>query len=322
MTSFRSLSRLAWLAVMSLAGCSTDHAAPTGGAGALAPASDGPAALVRRLEKAGMPPRLLIAADIGQCDRSGKSRPETRATAALLEDRPGLVIAAGDLAYPDGKALDFANCYDPAWGSARARTLPAPGNHEYHVAGAPAYFEYFGAQAGDPAAGWYSVNFHGWHLVALNSNLPAEEGSAQLAWLRQDLASRPAGCLLAFWHHPRFSSGGHGNNTSMAAAWRVLAQAGADLVLNGHDHDYERFAPQDAEGHADPHGTRELVVGSGGAELTPFLIVKDNSEVRNNVTYGILELDLRRDGFDWRFLGTDGAEFEDRGTGICHQPGA
>lgn len=280
--------------------------------------AEGPREMVDRLVAKGMPTRLLVAADIGQCNHDRQPRDAVRATAALIDERPGLVIAAGDLAYPDGRAVDFSECYDPAWGGLRSRTLPAPGNHEYHSVGAPGYFQYFGALAGPAQRGWYSVDFGGWHIISLNSNVPSDEGSAQLAWLRSDLARRPQGCLAAFWHHPRFSSGGHGNNYTMDAPWRLLAEAGADAVFNGHDHDYERFAPQDATGQQVEGGIREFVVGSGGAALTPFLLPKDHSEVRNNSTYGILEVNLRPDGYEWRFLGTDQAEFEDRGSASCH----
>jgi hypothetical protein len=298
--------------------CACTANLPADGPTTVASLANGPRQMVERLATHGMPPRLLVAADIGQCNRERKPLDSVRATAALLEDRPGLVLVAGDIAYPDGRAVDFGDCYDPAWGSLRTRTLPVPGNHEYHVKGAEPYFEYFGRQAGNPAMGWYSVDFAGWHIVALNSNLPALEGSVQLDWLRSDLAHRPVGCLAAFWHHPRFSSGGHGNNPEMDAAWQVLAQAGADIVLNGHDHDYERFAPLNAQGRRDPAGVREFVVGTGGAKLTPFAIVQAESEVRSDETYGILELNLRGDSYDWRFLGTDGAEFEDRGSAGCH----
>ncbi len=284
-----------------------------------AAASDGPRQLVRRLQSQGMPARLLVAGDIGECNKERKPGDAVRATAALLDDRPGLVLAAGDLAYPDGSLADFAECYDPAWGIVRGRTLPAPGNHEYHVKDAPGYFHYFGSHAGVPGAGWYSVDFGDWHIVALNSNLPLNEGSAQLNWLRADLAQRAPGCLLAFWHHPRFSSGEHGNNLFMDPAWRALAQAGADLIVNGHDHEYERFAPQGADGNASATGIREIVVGTGGATLTPFGEQRANSEVRNGDTHGILELSLHADGYDWRFLGIDRSEFEDRGSDQCHQ---
>ena len=280
--------------------------------------SNGPRQLVRRLASQGMPARLLMAGDIGECNKERKPADAVRATAALLDDRPGLVLAAGDLAYPDGRAADFADCYDPAWGIVRARTLPAPGNHEYHVKEAPGYFQYFGSQAGVAGAGWYSVDFAGWHIVALNSNLPLDEGSAQLNWLRDDLQRRAPGCLLAFWHHPRFSSGEHGDNRSIDPAWRALALSGADLVLNGHDHEYDRFAPQDADGAANPAGIREFVVGTGGAGLTPFAEIRAHSEVRNGATHGILELNLHQDSYEWRFLGIDRSDFEDRGSGLCH----
>ena len=296
-------------ACASRSGPTVDHA---GGA-------SGPQALVQRLQAQGMPARLLVAADIGQCGEARQPRDSVRATAALLDDRPGLVVVAGDIAYPDGRAVDFSECYDPAWGSVRPRTLPAPGNHEFRAKDAAPYFEYFGAQAGTPPEGWYSVDFGAWHIVALNSNLPVDAGSAQLRWLQADLARHAAGCLLAFWHHPRFSSGGHGNNMAMDGAWRALAAAHADVVLNGHDHDYERFAPQDAQGQADAGGIREFVVGTGGAHLTPFSAIQAHSEVRNGETFGILEMNLRPDGYDWRFLGTDGAEFEDRGSAACHR---
>lgn len=280
---------------------------------------EGPSRLVTDLEAQGMPPKLLMTADIGECGPDRKPKPAVFATAELLEDRPGLILIAGDIAYPDGRATDFSECFDPAYGSLKKRTLPATGNHEYHEKGANSYYQYFGAQAGKPDQGWYSVNFSGWHIVALNSNLPADEASAQWNWLKNDLAKRPQGCLLAFWHHPRFSSGGHGNNMNMDPAWQLLAKSGADVILNGHDHHYERFAPQNAIGEKDENGTREFVVGTGGAQIYEPTKLKTNSEVRNGQTYGILELDLRKDGYAWRFLGTSGAEFEDRGVGQCHQ---
>lgn len=299
------------------AGCATQAPAPPG----MQEISAGPRQVAQRAEAQGMPARLLLAGDIGQCDKDRKPRESARATAALLDDRPGLVVAAGDLAYPDGSLADFADCFDASWGLVRSRMLPAPGNHEYKQTDGAGYFQYFGSQAGVRGLGWYSVDFAGWHIIALNSNLPLADGSPQLQWLREDLAGRPPGCLLAFWHHPRFSSGEHGNNAALDPAWRTLAAAGADLVVTGHDHDYERFAPLDGAGNADPAGIREFVVGTGGAHLRPFTRVAEHSEVRDSDTFGILELNLRRDGYDWRFLGIDGAQFEDRGSGQCHHPG-
>ena len=310
------VARALALAALSLVGCSSGREVTH----SQQVAATGPGRLVQQVEAAGMPARLLVAGDIGQCNRGRQPKDSVRATAALMDERPGLVLVAGDIAYPDGRAVAFGECYDPAWGALRSRTLPAPGNHEYHSVNAAPYFQYFGAQAGEPGAGWYSVDFAGWHIIALNSNLPAGEGSPQLAWLRRDLAERPRGCLAAFWHHPRFSSGGHGNNTNMDAVWRVLAGAAADLVLNGHDHDYERFAPQDADGAESPTGVREFVVGSGGAEHSSFLLTKPHSEVRNADSYGILELNLSRSGYEWRFLAVEGSDFEDRGRATCHRP--
>lgn len=279
----------------------------------------GPAKLVSDLEKQGMPPRLLMTADIGECGADHQPRPSVFATAELLEERPGLILLAGDIAYPDGRAVDFSECYDPAYGPLKKRSLPAPGNHEYRDKDANAYFQYFGEQAGQAGKGWYSVNFAGWHIIALNSNVPIDESSPQLKWLQNDLAKRPSGCLLAFWHHPRFSSGEHGNNSLMDPAWQSLVQAGADLVLTGHDHDYERFAPMNAFAEEVELGTRQIVVGTGGAKLRNLEEIKPNSEVRNGQSYGILEVQLRKDSYDWRFLGTQDSEFEDRGTGQCHR---
>ncbi len=281
----------------------------------------GPEKWVADLVKEGMPPKLLITADIGQCGADHRPQPSVFATAELLEERPGIILLAGDIAYPDGRAVDFSECYDPAYGPLKKRSLPVPGNHEYHEKNASAYFQYFGDRAGQAGKGWYSVNFAGWHIVALNSNLAMSEGSPQLKWLQQDLAQRPPGCLLAFWHHPRFSSGEHGNNAWIDPAWQMLVQAGADLVLNGHDHDYERFAPMNAFAEELEMGTREIVVGTGGATLREPVEVKANSVIRNGKSFGILELQLRKDSYDWRFLGTQDSEFEDRGSGQCHQLG-
>lgn len=281
----------------------------------------GPQKLVADLVSAGMPPKILMTADIGQCGTDHKPNPSVFATAELLEERPGLILLAGDIAYPDGRAVDFSECYDPAYGPLKKRILPAPGNHEYRNKDAAAYFQYFGAQAGQAGKGWYSVDFAGWHIIALNSNLPLGDSSPQLKWLQQDLAHRPPGCLLAFWHHPRFSSGEHGNTLFMDPAWQTLVQAGADLILTGHDHDYERFAPMNAFAEEVDTGTREFVVGTGGALLRAPEQLKPNSEVRDGQSYGILELQLRKEGYDWRFLSTQDAAFEDQGSGQCHPQG-
>src|SRR5437763_7273256 len=211
-------------------------------------------------------PVFVGAGDIASCDDLSGAY----ATAALIEKIPGTVFAVGDLAYPNGSDLDFKNCYDPTWGRFKDRTRPAPGNHEYHSSGASGYAHYFGATAGDPEKGYYSYDLGQWHILSLNSEcLPAggcTAASPQGKWLQQDLSQHPAGCTLAYFHKPLFSSGlAHGADPELKPIWQILYHAGADVVINGHDHDYERFAPQDPEGKADPaHGIREVVVGSGG----------------------------------------------------------
>ncbi|MEA2584117.1 MAG: acid phosphatase type 7, partial [Thermomicrobiales bacterium] len=190
----------------------------------------------------------------------------------------------------------------------------------YQTPGAAGYYAYFGAAAGDPAEGWYAYDLGGWHVVVLNSNLDMAAGSAQETWLRADLASHPATCTLAYLHHPRFSSGStHGDKRGTEPLWRALYEAGAELVLAGHEHSYERFAPQDPTGVADPaFGLRSFVVGVGGAGFYPLGPPAANSEARQNDTFGVLALTLRPDGYDWRFVSEAGKTFTDTGTGSCH----
>lgn len=244
-------------------------------------------------------------------------------TAALLDKVPGTVFTAGDNAYPDGSIQQFRDCYGPNWGRHKARTRPAAGNHEYRTQGAAGYFEYFGAAAGDWGKGWYSFDLGAWHIIVLNSNCDHPGGcgpdSAQVRWLREDIAATPRACTAAIWHHPRFSSGTHGNNERVQTFWEMLYEAGVDLILNGHDHTYERFAPMNGKGERDDaRGMREIVVGTGGAGLYPFLTVKPNSEVRDNKTWGVLKLTLRANSYDWEFVPVEGSTFTDRGTGACH----
>lgn len=249
------------------------------------------------------------------------------ATSDLLVGR-GLdaVLVLGDNQYENGTLAKFQASYDPTWGRLKAITRPVVGNHEYLTPGAAGYYSYFGAAAGDPAKGYYSFDLGAWHVVVLNSNCGAvggcHAGSPQEQWLVADLAAHPDRCTLAAWHHPRFSSGPHGNDASTDAFWRALYAAGADLVLTGHDHIYERFAPQDPDGDVDPgRGIRQFVVGTGGKNLTSFPVVRANSEVRNADTYGVLELTLRPAGYEWKFLpagSTTGNTFTDSGTVACH----
>jgi acid phosphatase type 7 len=237
-------------------------------------------------------------------------------TAKLLDSiAPTRVLTLGDNAYPDGTTSDYANYYDPNWGRHTPITSPAPGNHDYHTSGAAGYFGYFGAQA--PAA-YYSFDIGSWHVISLNGEIGVSAGSAQETWLKSDLAAHPSKCTLAYWHEPRFSSGYHGSDPSFDAFWRDLYAAGADVVLNGHDHDYERFVPQDPNGAADPNGIREFVVGTGGASHSSFSTPVANSEIRNDTTYGVLKLTLHPGGYDWRFIPVEGASFTDSGSASCH----
>jgi hypothetical protein len=265
-------------------------------------------------------PVLVGAGDISIC-----SNDNDEATAALLDGIEGTVFTLGDNVYDTGTASQFTNCYDPTWGRHKSRTRPSPGNHVYYTANATGYFNYFGSAAGDPTKGYYSYNLGFWHIVVINSNdscniISCAAGSAQEQWLRVDLAGSGAACTLAYWHHPRFSSGNsHGNNPAMQAIWQALYDFGADVVLTGHEHNYERFARQDAAGAADPaHGIREFVVGTGGKSHYGFGVPKPNSEVRNGDTYGVLKLTLHPTSYDWEFVPIAGQTFTDSGSESCH----
>jgi acid phosphatase type 7 len=262
---------------------------------------------------------LIGAGDIADCsDLSG-----AEATAKLLEANPGTVMALGDLAYPNGTAEDF-KCYDKTWGRVKDRTRPAVGNHEFHSSGASYYFQYFGGAAGDLKTGYYSYELGSWHVVVLNSECAevggCGAGSPEEKWLRADLAAHPVGCTLAYFHKPRFSSGlNHGNDPEVGAFWQALYDYNAELILNGHDHDYERFAPQDPNGKPDAmRGIREFVVGTGGKNQREFGLHKANSEVRNNNAFGVLKLTLKETGYDWKFLPAAGKKFTDSGSANCH----
>ena len=266
-------------------------------------------------------PVLVGAGDIASCDDLSGAE----ATAKLIENIPGTVFAAGDLAYPDGSDEQFAKCYGPTWGRFKDRTRPAAGNHEYHSDGASGFARYFGAAAGDPKKAYYSYDLGAWHIIVLNSQCGEVGGcdaaSAQGLWLRQDLAQHRVACTLAYFHKPLFSSGAkHGNDPEMKPLWQALYQANADVVVNGHDHDYERFALQDPEGNPDPHrGIREFVVGSGGKNShRVFDKPKPNSELRNGDTFGVLKLTLHASSYDWEFVPQAGKSFHDSGSGTCH----
>ena len=272
---------------------------------------------------------LVGAGDIAQCGSSGPSVSKAEATAKLLDAIPRspstVVYTTGDNVYNDGKASEFNSCYNPTWGRHKDRTRPVPGNHDYNTAGASGYFGYFGAAAGQPGKGWYSYDLGAWHVVVLNSNCAAiggcGAGSAQEKWLRADLGASSARCTVAMWHHPRFNSGRtHGNNMEVAPLWEALYDYGADVVVNGHVHVYERFAPQAPDARADSaHGIRQFTVGTGGATGYAFQNTpQPNSDVRQTGTDGVLKLTLRADGYDFHFLSVAGQSFSDSGSGSCH----
>jgi hypothetical protein len=265
-------------------------------------------------------PVIVGAGDIASCSSTGDE-----ATANLLDNIAGTVITLGDNAYSSGTATEYTNCYGPSWGRHLARTRPSPGNHEYNTLDASGYFGYFGSAAGDPTKGYYSYDVGAWHIIVLNSNsscttISCAAGSAQDTWLRADLAAHGNVCTLAYWHHPRFNSGAsHGNNTAVANFWDALYQYGADVILNGHEHVYERFAPQTPAAVADPAaGIRQFTVGTGGASHYTFGTIQPNSEVRNGTAYGVLKLTLHATSYDWQFVPVAGATFTDSGTGSCH----
>ncbi|HEY7685185.1 MAG TPA: invasin domain 3-containing protein, partial [Gemmatimonadales bacterium] len=297
-----------WALVLTLVSC-FDFQSPTSAPGALTEATAANSAAATVV--------LVGAGDIAVC---GSSRDE--ATAALLDNIPGTVFTAGDNAYPDGSATNFSQCYEPSWGRHKTRTRPSPGNHDYHISGAADYFAYYGANAGPAGRGYYSYDIGDWHVVSLNSNVDRTTNSPQLIWLRDDLAASTKQCTVAYWHHARFTSGTqHGNNVSVQPFWQALYDAGAELVIAAHEHNYERFAPQTPAGSADPAtGIREFVVGTGGASFYPNFTPLPNSEVRNGATSGVLKLTLDAGTYSWEFIPVAGQTFTDAGSGVCHGP--
>jgi hypothetical protein len=247
-----------------------------------------------------------------------------KATADLIAARaPTAVLTLGDNQYENGALAKFRESYDATWGRFKAITYPAAGNHDYGTRGATGYFAYFGAAAGDPAKGYYSFDLGAWHIIVLNSNCGAVggcgAGSPQETWLREDLAaSAGKACVLAAWHQPRFSSGLHGSDAAYAVFFRDLYDARADVVLNSHDHTYERFARLTPRGDVEfGRGIREFVVGTGGRSHYPFMSVIPSSEVRNNDTFGVLMLTLRPASYDWEFVPERGKTFTDQGSARC-----
>ncbi len=271
---------------------------------------------------------LVGAGDIAGCS----SLAGAAATAKLIEQIPGTVFVAGDLAYDRGSAEEFSKCYDPTWGKFKDRTRPAPGNHEYGSPGALAYFAYWGERAGPRGKGYYSYDVGKWHMVALNTNCNAPgvggcgTGSEQEKWLKADLEQHAKSCIVAYGHHALFSSGlfkMHAVHPELRDLWWDLYAAHADLMLAGHEHSYERFAPQDPDGHLDPeNGIREIVVGTGGRSHYPLGRATPNSEKWNADTFGVLKLTLSPEKYTWEFVPVNGEEgFHDSGEGTCHNAG-
>ncbi|MFN9745401.1 MAG: metallophosphoesterase family protein [Betaproteobacteria bacterium] len=295
----------AWLA-LSAAACG-------GGGGATAVGGGGP-------DPVAAPFDIVAAGDIGQCGGNPAASQAAR-VAGLVRPTDELVLVLGDATYPVGAPSEFADCFQPTWGAFKDRIRPTPGNHEYLTPGAAGYHGYFGAAAGPDRRGYYSFDHRGWHFISLNSNIDAGPDSPQVAWLQADLAATSStACTLAFWHFPVFSSGRHGNIAHMAAVFAALQAAGVDLVLVGHDHHYERFAPQLADGQPDPgYGLRSFVVGTGGAAPYPIPDVRANSEFRDNSTHGLLRLTLEDGGYRWAFVPVDGGAARDAGSARCRR---
>jgi 3',5'-cyclic AMP phosphodiesterase CpdA len=265
---------------------------------------------------------VVAAGDIAQCFDAPASASMAAKTAALVVPTDAFVATLGDNAYQSGTPVEFANCFHPTWGAFKDRIHPAPGNHDYYTPGAEGYFSYFGAQAGPDRRGYYSFDYGGWHFISLNSLSDASEQSAQYQWLASDLAaSRGTLCTIAYWHFPVFNSGAtYGGSAKMKPFFDALYSAGVEIVLSGHDHLYERFAPQNPNGVADPaRGVRQFVVGTGGAELYKFGPPVPNSEVRIEGTHGVLRLTLGASGYSWQFLPVGGGGARDSGSDSCHR---
>ena len=279
-------------------------------------------------------PVVAAAGDIA-CDPSDPAWNGGRGTAErcrmaatselLLRTNLAAVLTLGDNQYEEGTLDDFRMSYDRTWGRVKSITRPSPGNHEYRTANASGYFSYFGGAAGDPASGYYGFQIGSWHLLSLNSNCAAPPGgagqcaagSAQVEWLEEQMRRAADACVLAYWHHPRFTSTPSYPTASVSPFWTVLDRYGAEVVLNGHAHNYERFAPQSATGAAEPDGVRQIVVGTGGKSLYGFAAPAPNSEVRWSGGFGVLEVALASGRYAWRFVATDGASFRDAGMARC-----
>jgi hypothetical protein len=259
-------------------------------------------------------PVVVAAGDIAMAGGHQRSTSDR-----VLELDPDVVLLLGDNQYPSGELADYRRFYDPTWGRFKARTRPTPGNHEYEIAGAAGYFEYFGRAAKPKGRSYYSFDLGGWHLIALNSSIDHGPESAQERWLRADLVATSKRCILAYWHFPRFTSGAHqGDWVSVGTFWNDLYDARADVVLSAHEHGYERFARQAPWAKANRQGMRQFVVGTGGADLLGFAARKPNSQVRLAGVHGVLELVLHPASYEWQFVSESGAVLDRGGPVACH----
>ncbi len=255
---------------------------------------------------------VAAAGDIASCDEAGDEE-----TAALVQRiRPDAVLTTGDNVYPVGSWQQFATCYARSWGRFRQKTYPSPGNHDYFTPGARGYFRYFGDRAPRP---YYSFDLGRWHLVSLNSELHAGWRSPQVRWLRRDLARDAHRCELLYWHQPRFSGGPHGSNPDVQGLWRAAYEAGVDLVLVGHDHNYQRFRRLDARGRPDPRfGVVQIVVGTGGRSHYELGEIS-HRPAADGTTFGVLKVRLGARSFGLRFVPVSGGAYADRiGNARCH----
>jgi hypothetical protein len=253
---------------------------------------------------------LIAVGDIAGC----RADFEDEATARLVDGMAGTVALLGDVVYENGTWEDFRKCYAPSWGRLLSRSRPAPGNHEYRTNEAGPYYSYFGWRAGPDRRGYYTYTHGSWRVYSLNSE---RNFAAQERWLRSHLASNPAKCVLAYWHKPLFTSGREPPETKMRPIFKVLYEARADIVLSGHNHNYERFAPQDHNGKAASKGIRQFVVGTGGARLIAFEAARPNSRIRYRERHGVLKLTLGPGTYDWRFVSVPGSRWTDTGSGTC-----
>ncbi|MFI5863888.1 discoidin domain-containing protein [Streptomyces sp. NPDC051546] len=262
---------------------------------------------------------VVAAGDIAaQCTASDSSCAHPKTAAQAQKINPKFYLTMGDNQYDDARISDYRAYYDTSWGAFKDRTRPVPGNHEtYDPAGPLAgYKAYFGAVAYPQGKSYYSFDEGNWHFIALDSN--SFDQKAQIDWLKADLAANSKGCIAAYWHHPLYSSGGHGNDPVSKPVWNILYGAKADLVLNGHDHHYERFAPQDPNGKATADGITEIVGGMGGAEPYDIENVQPNSQKRISGTYGVLKLDFTDSGYSWNYVATDGTTKDTSPKYTCH----